>query len=316
MAGAIISGLDGRLGMPGWQVLRSVIGAVLTLSRRWLFLIEGILTVAFAGIFLFVLIDYPNNTRRFFSAEERQLAYVRILHDRQTSVVQHKKKLTSLQSVWAVLADPRSWAFLVLYIMNSTSTSISYFVPVTLRTMGYTAVTAQWMTVPIWISGAIIMVILSTSSDYFRDRRWHTAVALGIAFICSCVCLTTTAGIIRYAMLCFYIGGLYTAIAQILNWTSEEMALPDQKRSVALAFINSWGNLSIIWGSRLWPSAQSPGYRLGFSTVAAMTGVGTIMAIVMPFGFRMLPKTPMTRAERELMAEDGAEETPPRDRTV
>ena len=86
------------------------------------------------------------------------------------------------------------------------------------------------------------------------------------------------------------------------------MALPDQKRSVALAFINSWGNLSIIWGSRLWPSAQSPGYKLGFSTVAAMTGFGTIMAILMPLGFRMLPKTPMTRVERELLAEDGVED--------
>jgi hypothetical protein len=88
------------------------------------------------------------------------------------------------------------------------------------------------------------------------------------------------------------------------------MALPDQKRSVALAFINSWGNLSIIWGSRLWPSAQSPGYKLGFSTVAAMTGVGTLMAVLMPLGFRMLPKIPMTRAERELLAEDAVDEAP------
>jgi predicted MFS family arabinose efflux permease len=135
-------------------------------------------------------------------------------------VAQNKKKLTALQSVWAVLADPRSWAFLILYIMNSTSTSISYFVPVTLRTMGYTSVTAQWMTVPIWLSGAIIMIIISTSSDYFRDRRWHTGGALAIAFICSVVCLTTAAGAVRYAMLCLYIGGLYTAIAQILNGES------------------------------------------------------------------------------------------------
>lgn len=95
------------------------------------------------------------------------------------------------------------------------------------------------MTVPIWLSGATIMVILSASSDYFRERSWHTSGALTIAFICSIVCLTTTASTTRYAMLCFYIAGLYTGIAQILNWTSEEMALPNQKRSVALAFVNS-----------------------------------------------------------------------------
>ena len=251
---------------------------------------------------MFVLIDYPRTTKKFFTPEECQIAYVRILHDRSTSVQQNSARLTPWQSVLAVLADPRSYAFLVLYILASTSTSISYFIPVTLRTMGYTKVTAQWMTVPVWVSGAVIMVILSTSSDYFRDRRWHTVLCMAIALICSAVCLGTTAATTRYAMLCFYIGGLYTGIAQILNWTSEEMALPDQKRAVSLAFVNSWGNLSIIWGSRLWPSTQSPGYRLGFTTVAVMTGVGGIIAAIMPIGFRRLPKEPMTKAERDLIA--------------
>ncbi|KAH7024769.1 major facilitator superfamily domain-containing protein [Microdochium trichocladiopsis] len=287
MAGSVISGLDGKMGWSGW---------------RWLFLIEGVATVFFAIVFVFVLIDYPTNTTKFFSKEECQLAYVRILSDRQTSVQQNAARLTAWQSVWAVLADPRSYAFLTLYILNSTATSISYFVPVTLKTMGYTSVTAQWMTVPIWISGAVIMVILSTSSDHFRERRWHTVGCMLLAFVCSIVCLTTTAAAARYAMLCFYIGALYTGIAQILNWTSEAMALPDQKRSVALAFVNSWGNLSIIWGSRLWPSGESPGYKTGFTAVAVFTGFAAVLASVMPYLFSLLPKEPRTKAERDLIA--------------
>lgn len=172
--------------------------------------------------------------------------------------------------------------------------------------MGYTSVTAQWMTVPIWISGAIIMVILSASSDYFRNRRWHIIASMGIGIICAIVCVTVQDGTTRYAMLCFYIGGIYTAIAQILNWASEEMALPDQKRSVVLAFVNSFGNLSIIWGSRLWPSSQSPGYPTGFTAVASMAGAGAVMAFFMPYAFKLLPKEPMTKAERDLLARERA----------
>lgn len=269
-------------------------------------MIEGVATVFFAAVFVFLLVDYPSNTKKFFSAEELQLAYVRVLHDRQSSVAQQKDRLTPWQSVLAVLADPRSYVFLALYVLDSTCTSISYFVPVTLKTMGYTKVTAQWMTVPIWISGAIIMVILSTSSDYFRNRRYHIIVSMGIGFICAIVCLTVHDAKTRYAMLCFYIGGIYTAIAQILNWASEEMALPDQKRAVVLAFVNSFGNLAIIWGSRLWPSGQSPGYPTGFTAVSTMAAVGAVMAFVMPFGFKLLPKEPMTKAERDLIARERA----------
>ncbi|KAF1999816.1 hypothetical protein P154DRAFT_620745 [Amniculicola lignicola CBS 123094] len=54
----------------------------------------------------------------------------------------------------------------------------------------------------------------------------------------------------RYVMLCFYVAGIYSGIPLILGWTAEEMASPNQKRSVALAFVSSFGTLAIIWGSR------------------------------------------------------------------
>ncbi|KAH7035773.1 uncharacterized protein B0I36DRAFT_361102 [Microdochium trichocladiopsis] len=106
----------------------------------------------------------------------------------------------------------------------------------------------------------------------------------------------------RYAMLCFCIGALYTSSAQILNWVSEAMALPDQKPSVALAFVNSWGNLSIIWGSRLWPSGESLGYKTGFTAVVIFTRFAVILVSVMPYFFSLLPKEPRTKVKRGLIA--------------
>ncbi|KAI6081273.1 major facilitator superfamily domain-containing protein [Hypoxylon rubiginosum] len=286
MAGAILSHMDGVRGWEGW---------------RWLFLIEGVVTVGFAVMFYFILVDYPQTTKKFFTAEECQLAYVRVLHDRQTNAAANSERLTPWQSLWAVLCDFKSYAFLVLYLLDSTATSISYFIPSTLTTMGYTSITAQWMTVPIWFSGAAIMVILSTSSDRYRERRWHITGCMTLGFICSIVLVTVSNVKAHYAMLCLYIGGIYTAIALILNWTSESMALPDQKRSVALAFVNSFGNLAIIWGSRLWISAESPKYTTGFTAVGAMTGASALIAASIPILFKFLPKEPATKAERDLI---------------
>lgn len=272
-----------------------------SIRLRWLFLIEGVVTVGFAVMFYFILVDYPQTTKKFFTAEECQLAYVRVLHDRQTNAAANSERLTPWQSLWAVLCDFKSYAFLVLYLLDSTATSISYFIPSTLTTMGYTSITAQWMTVPIWFSGAAIMVILSTSSDRYRERRWHITGCMTLGFICSIVLVTVSNVKAHYAMLCLYIGGIYTAIALILNWTSESMALPDQKRSVALAFVNSFGNLAIIWGSRLWISAESPKYTTGFTAVGAMTGASALIAASIPILFKFLPKEPATKAERDLI---------------
>jgi len=276
-----------------------------TSYRRWLFLIEGVVTVFFAFIFAFLLIDFPLDTTRFFSPEELELAHVRMMHDQSMSVTNTRKKFTPWESIKAVVFDVRTWVFAILNIVNTTAMTITYFIPVTLRTMGYTKVTAQWMTVPIWASGAVIMLILAYSSDKFQDRRWHTTGCLAACFICSIVCLTTTAAAPRYAMLCFYIGVLYTGTVQILSWVAEEIPRPDEKRSVALALVNSLSTLSNQWGSRLWPKTQSPGYRTGFTAVASLTGAATVLAALVPILLRYItPKEPWTKAERDFVASE------------
>src|SRR5688572_7945985 len=63
MAGAIIRGLDGARSIPGW---------------RWLFIVEGTLTVVCGFGFYFLLPDYPLNSR-FLSPEQRQLSHIRIV---------------------------------------------------------------------------------------------------------------------------------------------------------------------------------------------------------------------------------------------
>lgn len=281
--------------------------------RRWLFLIEGVVTVFFAFVFAFILIDFPLDTKRFFSAKELELAHVRMMHEQCISVTNTRTKFTPWESIKAVVTDVRIYVFGILNIVNTTAMTITYFIPVTLTTMGYTKVTAQWMTVPIWMSGAAIMLILAYSSDKFQDRRWHTTGCLAVCFICSIVCLTTTAAAPRYIMLCFYIGVLYTGTVQILSWVAESLPRPDEKRSVAIALVNSLSTLSNQWGSRLWPKTQSPGYRTGFTVVASLSGAATVLAALVPVLLKyIMPKEPLTKAEREFVAsgvESSNEET-------
>ncbi|KAK1998781.1 retrograde regulation protein 2 [Colletotrichum falcatum] len=295
MAGSVIQGLDGRNGWPGW---------------RWLFVLEGAITVGFSLVCYLLLVDYPATTTKFFSPEELKLAHVRILHSRGSNVEQdNDDRLTSLQSLLAVVTDMRVYPFVLLYMIDQTSVYITYFIPVVLRGMGYTSVSAQWMTVPIWASGAVLMVLASYTSDRYSAHRAHIIGCMLVCVVACVVCLTVRGNDqVRYAMLCFYIGGSFTAVSQILSWTSNTFSLPDSKRSVAIAFVNSCGILASFWGPRLWPSSQAPNYTMGFATVTAITAAAAVCAILMPWYFKLAPKEPVTKAERHLVARKRARE--------
>jgi MFS family permease len=170
--------------------------------------------------------------------------------------------------------------------------------------MGYTSVMAQYMTIPIWMVGAVFLVILSYTADATGDRRWHITGCLGLSFICTIVCVTVGNAKVQYAMLCFYIAGLYTALPLILNWTSEVISLPAEKRAVVVALVNSIGNLSAVYGSRLWPAGDSPNFIKGFATTGAFTGFGALLAASIPILLKFLPKEGRTKAERRILEQE------------
>jgi len=62
IAGGVIGNLEGARGLRGW---------------RWLFIVEGVVTIAAAMIAMFVLPDYPA-TSRWFTADERAVAVRRL----------------------------------------------------------------------------------------------------------------------------------------------------------------------------------------------------------------------------------------------
>ncbi|CAG8962346.1 hypothetical protein HYFRA_00005402 [Hymenoscyphus fraxineus] len=282
LAGGITGGMHNAHGIDGW---------------RWLFIIEGVATVGVAIIAPFILLDFPASSKAL-TLEERQLATVRILSVGIESGASGPR-LTHWQALKAAMCDIRTYLFMLLFVFDVGAGTISYFIPTLTVAMGYSTTTAQYMTIPVYIVATVVLNIVAYSADRCNERRYHISAALALGFVCSIVCVAVPNLTVRYVMLCFVAAGIWTALPLILAWVSSTINLPAEKRAICLAIINAVGNLSSVYGSRIWPNHTAPRYTIGWAVTAAFLGAGMILALLIPVLIKVIPNK-LTKAEREL----------------
>lgn len=157
LAGVITSNLHDAHGIAGW---------------RWPFIVEGVATVGVSSIAFFVLLDYPETSKRLTPAE-RKLAKIRIVHDGIASGGQGHQRLTHWQAFVAAVSDLRTYLFLFLFMLDVGAGTILYFIPTITVTLGYDTVTAQYMTVPVYAVASVCLNITAWKCDRTLKRQWH-----------------------------------------------------------------------------------------------------------------------------------------------
>lgn len=111
--------LGGRSGLEGW---------------RWMFLVNGLITIFFFGIITcWWMIDFPENAHhsfRFFTKTESDIATGRIHNDRQDTIPEP----FSISKILVYFLDFKLYGFSCLsFLLNLVSTSLSYFLPIILQ---------------------------------------------------------------------------------------------------------------------------------------------------------------------------------------
>ncbi|KAG0142368.1 hypothetical protein CROQUDRAFT_237255 [Cronartium quercuum f. sp. fusiforme G11] len=261
ISGGVISGLDEARGIRGW---------------RWLFIIEGSITLLASIVAVFFLPDWPSNTK-WLSAEQQALAVARVAADKPTN--SHREEpLTHIQAFKAAVTDWRIYIFCFMYLMILSAATISYFLPTISTTLGYTGQTAQFMTVPFYICACTAILGVSLSADYFQDRVYHVAIPTAIAGAMYATCAGVETPAARYALICIGFAANYGSLPVALAWLSKEIGHPDSKRAVATAIVNTVANSSSIYGSFLW--SNGPQFTLGFSVTSSFCFSCAILTVI------------------------------------
>lgn len=130
LAAGMLGNMDGAMGIAGW---------------RWLFIIEGVITIALAITSGFFLPDYPSTTR-WLNEEERAFASWRLIDDIKASDERHSDSVW--QGVRLAVKDYRLYVFLLFQHLSLLSQTFQYFFPSIVATLGFGKIETLLLTVP------------------------------------------------------------------------------------------------------------------------------------------------------------------------
>ncbi|GJE91440.1 MFS general substrate transporter [Phanerochaete sordida] len=158
MAAGILANLEGKLGVRAW---------------RWLFYIEGAMTVFIGMLAVWTLPDYPHNTR-WLSKAERRLAQVRLAEDAgeadEDSI--HDTALTGLKQA---LLDPKVYIFAIMTCSLLLGSSFVNFFPTLTATLGFSTTVSLLLAAPPWILATALCCVNAWHADRTGERFFHVA---------------------------------------------------------------------------------------------------------------------------------------------
>ena len=159
-----ISYMDGLGGMSAW---------------KWVYLLEGIITILFSIVVYFVLPDYPKSPRsvKWLTAREQEYLESRLSENApKTDDVAFSKT-----EVLASLRNPRTYAFMLSQILiNLGGYGLSWQLPTVTTSLGFTGLPKnQLLNIPP-AAASVLAIILA---GWFMRRAYITRPAF-IMFIC------------------------------------------------------------------------------------------------------------------------------------
>jgi hypothetical protein len=129
---------------------------------RWLFFIEGALTILVAVIAVFALPDFPENSHRFLSEEEMRLAELRMQEDVGIGDSDEDDcKGSRIPGLLEALGDWRVYWLALALTSLVVSLSFNAFFPTLTATLGYSPTVTLLLCVPPWVFATVVALAVS-----------------------------------------------------------------------------------------------------------------------------------------------------------
>lgn len=229
----------------------------------------------------FVLPNTPLKTR-WLTPEQRELAHNRIVAD----TTEKEGAVSAWKGFMQCVTDWRTWVFTLMYNMHLSSVSFAAFLPTVMRTLGYSTNITLVLTFPPYFLAAIFGIVMSWTSGRWNERTWHITV-MKIIIIAGFVLACSTTNIpARFIAIFMFVPFSFGINNIMLGWISATLGQTNEKKAVALALCNSFGNVQGVYTAYLWPSSDSPRFLMGFLSCMAFSVVVIVSTWAMNFALK------------------------------
>ncbi|KAI0515274.1 major facilitator superfamily domain-containing protein [Xylaria bambusicola] len=247
---AAIEKLDGKGGLEGW---------------RWIFILEGLLTVVVAVISFWMVHDFPDDAR-FLSEEDRARVIRRLRLDQQAS---SKHEDWNTRYLYDGLKDWKMWLGMAIYMgCDMPLYAFSLFLPSIIMESGWSnnSIHTNLLSVPPYAAAAVLTVIVGFIADRTRQRGLCNILSSLIGIVGFILLIASDSPAVKYAATFLGALGIYPCISNTITWMANNTE-GVYKRGVVLGFVIGWGNLNGIVSSNIY--FDPPRYLQGHGVVLA-----------------------------------------------
>lgn len=266
LSGLILTQLNGSLGYSGW---------------RWLFLVEGLMTIAVAPL---ILLGLPNRIRDagWLTAEEKQIAEAAV--SRVADAANAHTYADALRKPETLLCCAAYFLLLIGYY------GIAFWLPQIIRQSGISDTwTIGWVSSLPWLAAAIAVVFVGPFSDSPGRRKMVRILSVAMTAFGFWMSAFFSANF-ALALLGLTLAAVGILAASTVFWAILARIYVGSAAAIGFATINSLGNLG---------GFVSP-YMLGVVTdftgsivlgMYVITGSIVLSGVVMSIAFRNMPSS-------------------------
>ncbi|EEH38746.1 hypothetical protein PAAG_08473 [Paracoccidioides lutzii Pb01] len=230
---------------------------------RWIFIMQGVLTVIVGIIIYIFLVDFPDKAHkawRFLTKEECAFVIRRLNKDRGDADAEP----FSIRKFLRPALDLKIWAFgMIFFCLTTVTYSIAYFLPIILHNnLGFSIGASQCLVAPPFVLAGILMFVTS----YLGDKHQTRAPVLVFNSLISIIGLPIMGfgriNAVRYFGVFLATAGVNANIPCTLAYQANNIR-GQWTRALASTTLVAMGGIGGIAGSLVFRSQDAPAYIPG-----------------------------------------------------
>ncbi|KAI1416894.1 putative allantoate permease [Hypoxylon sp. FL1857] len=251
-----IAKMDGIRGISDW---------------RWIFILEGILTILIATTSFFFISDFPTEAS-WLTEEEKAI----VLRRTRSSETVSEGKVTG-RDLAEFFKDPKNLLAAIMYFCIVTPLyAFAYFTPTIVRTLGYSVIQTQLHSVPPFAAALGMCLVLSYLSDRTDYRLPYLLFSSTLIIPGLAILITTPENFsVQYAGLCLACMGIYSASPLVLCWYLMNLE-GHKQRGIGAGWVVGFGNIGGILAPFLFLSKYAPYYHQGYLVCIGLAALGVV----------------------------------------